>query len=932
MKKVVVLLSIILGISTFTGVLYSQDADPCEAPYLTVDPGAYCTPQLGDLTDADNIPSTGVPYPGCAMPQNGKWYKVTVPDNGTIVVTMYKYSQTFTNGAMALYSATDCNGPFTLLACDDNGNDAPNSSLMPKITRENLTPGQTIYVRVWGVGGGEGEFTICAQKMKCLAQSSESGPNGCFDGQTAPFCFSNNSDDPVNNIKYCSPTGSTSMGQMNCLYTTPNPTWFHLEIETAGVLNFTLSQTSNSGGSVDVDFALYGPFDNIANACDSVTNASKRPPPVSCSYSGSNTETVTGNTVAGKVYILLVTNYGGSAGTFKMQPNNSNTTEPNCSFLCQVAVDIVADTCSQGIGGINVVSIQDEDIMDLINDPNLEITWEDQSGATINVPNPNALYDLPGLSPGTYTVTASTSTCKNGQATVIIEDISPTFTATYTKVSCLNGADGTATASFQDVDTTGVTATYLWDDPLAQTTKTATGLTAGTYTCVVTLSIGCSDVVTVIVDEVPTMIANFSDSSNVTCYTKNDGMFNVSVSAGNPPYTYSWNNSSSTDNSANDLYVGSHKVTITDSKGCSTTLEGTLSEPAPLEITFVSPDTLVCPKTSATLSAQGVGGSSPYIYTWSSEGNVVGVGQTITVNPIQDTTVYCVVLSEECGSPTKDTCMTIVIPESVLPAMVADKYEDCKPGTFHIENISSNISELAYTHIDFGNNTDGKILNGGDTTVTYNSVGIFSLTVTNTSVYGCNYTTVLHDFFKVNSNPISHFYVAGNPTTIFETTLQAHQLASNDVVKWEWISPYSEPSYSNSENPIFSFPEGVIERYPVTLIVTSYFGCVDTLTLDVIVEDAILFYVPNTFTPDDDPYNQTWKFAVQGGDLHDFELEVLDRWGKSIWKTNDPLKGWDGRLKNGEMAKAGTYIWRAHVKHKHDDGRNEYNGIISLLK
>ena len=28
--------------------------------------------------------------------------------------------------------------------------------------------------------------------------------------------------------------------------------------------------------------------------------------------------------------------------------------------------------------------------------------------------------------------------------------------------------------------------TYLWDDPTAQTTATATGLSAGTYTCTVT--------------------------------------------------------------------------------------------------------------------------------------------------------------------------------------------------------------------------------------------------------------------------------------------------------------------------------------------------------------------------------------------------------------------------------------------------------------
>jgi len=932
MKNIKIFISF-LTLCVCSNVLQAQAVDPCDAPQLPVEPGAHCIPQIGSLESPGNIPTTGVPNPGCVTPQLGKWYKITVPDSGKLVITMYRYQTDFASGAMALYAAANCSGPFSLLACSNNGNEAPNHGLMPKITRENLTPGQTVYLRVWRVGGGEGQFTICAQALTCHPQTTDGTPNNCLEGQTAAFCFACDGDDPINNLKYCSGTNSPSIGPYNCLSNTPNPTWFHLKIQQEGALNMKLTQTSDFGALIDVDFAIYGPFDDISNACDSVLDAQKRPLPKSCSFSASAVETVTvAETVADKYYILLVTNYNGSQGTFKMECNPSNTTVSDCSFLCQVDVEAIADTCSQGIGRINVVKIQGDTITDLVSDPLLDITWEDVNGTAIDIPDPSELYALPGLYPGTYTVTASTSVCKNGKATVVIEDVSPDFSASYTKVSCPNGTDGTATAYVEGIDMTDVTVTYLWDDPLAQTTQTATNLPAGTYSCEITLSIGCTGIATVTVDEIPEMIASFIDSSDVTCYTKNDGMFKVAVSQGTEPYTYSWDNSTSTENIANDLYVGTHKVTITDDKGCITTVAGTLSEPDPLQITFISNDTLVCPETSLPISAQGIGGSTPYIYTWTIGTDVVGVGQTITVKLTHDHTVYCVKLSEECGSPSVDSCLNVVIPEPVPPILIADKYEECKPGVFHIENVSSNISELASTYINFGNHTEGTILNGGDTTVVYNSVGIFDLTVTNTSIYGCQYTTVFQDFFKVNPNPISNFYVAGNPTTIFETTLQAHQLASNDVVKWEWISPYSEPEYSNSENPIFSFPNGVISRYPITLIVTSYFGCVDTMSLDVIVEDAILFYVPNTFTPDDDPYNQSWRFVMQGGETSSFELEVLDRWGKLIWKTNEPTKGWDGRLENGEMAKAGTYVWRARVKHKNDDGYNEYNGIVNLLK
>jgi len=934
--------SVVLSITS----VFAQTVDPCDAPELTVAPTAYCSMELGSMSGAGNIPA-GVPNPGCANYQTGKWYTVTVPTSGNLTITMKQVSgSSFANGGMALYSASSCNGPFTLITCDDDSG----TGLMPKVSSENLTPGQLIYVRVWRSGGGVGQFSICAQEKKCQGGLNEEGlTNGCFDGQTMPFCFSNNSADAAHELEYCSPAGSgTSIGSYNCLASTPNPTWFHLKVQTSGSVTVQVSQTSNSGGNADVDFAIYGPYDDVAQGCAMVT-ATPHPTPLSCSFSGSSTETITiDSAIVGKVYILLVTNYSGQAGTFQFKqiashmppippppgsppgtpPTPYPVAESDCSFLCEIDLTVSADTCGQGVGNITIESIQGTPVSDLLSDPNLSISWD--------TPNEDETFSVSGLLPGDYTVTVSTSGCTDGSVTVTIPDIFTVFTATYTLVSCPNGADGTATIDYALTDGTSlpsdVTATYLWDDPLAQTTKTAVGLTGGTYTCTVVLSNGCQDVVTVVVDELLPMIASFADSSNVTCYTKNDGMLHVAVSQGTYPYTYVWDNSISTDSIAKNLYVGTHTVTITDANNCTIAVSETLTEPDSLAIIFVTNDTLVCPNESIQIAALGTGGSSTYEYTWTSNGQIVGVGQQIFVSPIHDTTIYCVKLSEACGSPTTDTCLTIVIPEPVLPSLVADIYESCKPGMFHIQNTSSNSSELYSTHIDFGNNTQGVILEGGDTTVVYNSVGLFDLTVSNTSIYGCVYTTVLKDFFQVYSNPIAHFYVAGNPTTVFETTLQAHQLSSNDVVQWEWLSPYSEPQHSNSENPIFSFPDGVVAKYPVTLIVTSYYGCVDTVTLDVIVEDAILFYVPNTFTPDGDPYNQTWRIVVQGGDMHDFSLQVIDRWGELIWQTTDPNQGWDGRLDNGQMAKAGTYTWKAHIKHRYDDGRDDYNGIVNVLR
>ena len=83
-------------------------------------------------------------------------------------------------------------------------------------------------------------------------------------------------------------------------------------------------------------------------------------------------------------------------------------------------------------------------------------------------------------------------------ATVTVGDSPATFTSSYSQVSCSGGTDGTATAIMTPSDGT---ENYLWSD--GQTTQTAVGLIAGTYTCDVSTASGCNGTVTVIVDEIP---------------------------------------------------------------------------------------------------------------------------------------------------------------------------------------------------------------------------------------------------------------------------------------------------------------------------------------------------------------------------------------------------------------------------------------------
>lgn len=99
--------------------------------------------------------SIGVPAPGCASYSTGDvWFSAVVPASGVLNVNLQAAG--ITDSGMAFYSGT-C-GSLTLLECDDDDG----TDLMSYISMNELTPGQTIFVRVWDFMDGTGTFGICA--------------------------------------------------------------------------------------------------------------------------------------------------------------------------------------------------------------------------------------------------------------------------------------------------------------------------------------------------------------------------------------------------------------------------------------------------------------------------------------------------------------------------------------------------------------------------------------------------------------------------------------------------------------------------------------------------------------------------------------------------------------------------------------------------
>ena len=73
------------------------------------------------------------------------------------------------------------------------------------------------------------------------------------------------------------------------------------------------------------------------------------------------------------------------------------------------------------------------------------------------------------------------------------------------------------------------------------------------------------------------------------------------------------------------------------------------------------------------------------------------------------------------------------------------------------------------------------------------------------------------------------------------------------------------------------------------------------------VEKPYALYAPNAFSPDSDGINDFFKISGQG--ILDFQIEIYNRWGQMVYKSDDLSKGWNGTFK-GKNLPTGSYVYK----------------------
>lgn len=220
--------------------------------------------------------------------------------------------------------------------------------------------------------------------------------------------------------------------------------------------------------------------------------------------------------------------------------------------------------------------------------------------------------DLQNVGAGTYTVTVTDAAGCVTSETVTINE--PTIvSATFTSVDATCGVcDGTAT-----ITPSGGTGPYNFAWSNGATTATATNLCAGVYTVAITDAAGCTENVTVTINNANAPTVDNVVVVDASCFGVCDGEATVVVSGGIAPYTYNWVHDGSTNPVINGLCAGTYNCEVTDAQGCLVVATAVINEPTQIvDNNIITPTT--CGGADGEITVNPTGGSgSGYTFSWS---------------------------------------------------------------------------------------------------------------------------------------------------------------------------------------------------------------------------------------------------------------------------------------------------------------------------
>lgn len=190
-------------------------------------------------------------------------------------------------------------------------------------------------------------------------------------------------------------------------------------------------------------------------------------------------------------------------------------------------------------------------------------------------------------------------------------------------------------------------------------------------------------------------------------------------------------------------------------------------------------------------------------------------------------------------------------------------------------------------------------------TVCYSAPGTYSASLVVTTSNGCSDSVAIGPIADVYAWPVADFCIEPNPASTTDPVFLFCDQWTSDVSKWTWNFGDGGTDVVNTD-PVHSYSASINANdfftFNICVNVENVHGCWDSICKTVEIVPEFGFYIPNTFTPNNNGVNDF--FFGKGIGIMEYEIWLFDRWGNLIWKCHQIGKStdWDGPGQDGMPA------------------------------
>lgn len=330
------------------------------------------------------------------------------------------------------------------------------------------------------------------------------------------------------------------------------------------------------------------------------------------------------------------------------------------------------------------------------------------------------------------------------------------------------------------------------------------------------------------------------------------------------------------------------------------------------------------------ITIEELGGGDVQNISWTPTTNINDPTSLTTTCNISDTTTYTVIAWDNINCRRDTSIVNVYVTAPPTPSFTVSEKSGCVPFTPRFTSTTTPPGAEFFFVISNEDGTVQDTISDQTFTYTFTTPGYYSVDyyTSTADAEACQKSLLNPNFIFAADFPDADFTWSPDEPTNGRPVQFTNLSTGEDITQFYWN--FGDGGTSINENPVHAYHVLSDESFNVYFRATNRYGCSDDTLKTISIIDKYAFYVPNSFTPNNDGVNDL--FLPRVTDVLKYHLVIYNRNGEAVFQSIDTEEAWDGTYK-GVPCPRGVYTWViTYIRYSAQETELRQTGSVTLIR